>query len=260
MTGEVVPIGKYRGQPVEVLAADPDYREWLVSQPWFAERYRNTYNIVVNYGGESQDSPEHNEMQARLLDDDRCFALFSLLHTETDYGVCAAQAVLDADPLYQQFRECLQVHAPSPAMIAEKDFEVSGWDVVFTVVPAAIEATWKAACGAGRWGGCRRSGCPGSTYAYGSREWQWLSRAGGHRFEAQPLPGAIRVELKPDVGDDFPAVLRQVKGFPFDRDKGDRRVVVARRCAFEYVNLSQVQMIFATAGVDLVMEASIGDM
>ena len=65
------------------------------------------------------------------------------------------------------------------------------------------------------------------------------------------------MELKPDVGDDFPAVLRQVKGFPYD--KGDRRVVVARRCAFQYVDFGQVQLIFTAAGIDLVVEASISD-
>jgi len=38
------------------------------------------------------------------------------------------------------------VQAASAAKIADRDFEVSGWDVVFTVVPAAIGTNWKAAC------------------------------------------------------------------------------------------------------------------
>jgi len=33
MPGEVVPSGKYKGQPVEVMAADTDYCEWLAAQP-----------------------------------------------------------------------------------------------------------------------------------------------------------------------------------------------------------------------------------
>jgi hypothetical protein len=48
LTGEIVPFGKYKGQPVETLAADPDYCEWLIAQPWFTAKYRNVYNIVVN--------------------------------------------------------------------------------------------------------------------------------------------------------------------------------------------------------------------
>lgn len=33
MSGEVVPFGQYKGQPVEVMAADTDYCEWLAAQP-----------------------------------------------------------------------------------------------------------------------------------------------------------------------------------------------------------------------------------
>ena len=36
----LVPFGKYRGQPVEVLNNDPDYVEWLRGQSWFAKRIR----------------------------------------------------------------------------------------------------------------------------------------------------------------------------------------------------------------------------
>jgi len=35
----VVPFGKYKGQPVEVLASDRDYSEWLLAQGWIAHRY-----------------------------------------------------------------------------------------------------------------------------------------------------------------------------------------------------------------------------
>ena len=43
MPGEVVLFGKYKGQPVEVMAADTDYCEWLAAQPWFSAKYRNIY-------------------------------------------------------------------------------------------------------------------------------------------------------------------------------------------------------------------------
>jgi hypothetical protein len=43
MPGEVVPLGKYKGQPVEVMASDTDYCEWLAAQPWFSAKYRNIY-------------------------------------------------------------------------------------------------------------------------------------------------------------------------------------------------------------------------
>jgi hypothetical protein len=31
--------GKYKDQPVEVLTADPQYREWLMGQHWFQTRF-----------------------------------------------------------------------------------------------------------------------------------------------------------------------------------------------------------------------------
>ena len=33
MPGEVVPLGKYKGQPVEVMAAGKDNCDWLAAQP-----------------------------------------------------------------------------------------------------------------------------------------------------------------------------------------------------------------------------------
>lgn len=43
MPGEVVPFGKYKGQPVEVMTADTDYCECLAAQPWFSAKCRNIY-------------------------------------------------------------------------------------------------------------------------------------------------------------------------------------------------------------------------
>ena len=43
MPGEVVPLGKYEGQPVEVMAAGKDNCDWLAAQPWSSAKYRNIY-------------------------------------------------------------------------------------------------------------------------------------------------------------------------------------------------------------------------
>ena len=83
MTGSnLVPFGKYKGQPVELLAADRDYCDWLVAQPWFTQRYRDVYNIVLNYGAEPQDTPDHNALQARFLDDEFCLRLGRLVQPD----------------------------------------------------------------------------------------------------------------------------------------------------------------------------------
>ena len=67
--GEIVPFGKYKGQPVEQMMADASYCEWALAQPWFRERFAALFAIIVN-GGRAPDAetPEHNRMQALLLE------------------------------------------------------------------------------------------------------------------------------------------------------------------------------------------------
>jgi len=53
MTAEpalTVPFGKYKGQPVEVMAADAGYCEWLTGQKWFRGKYRDLYRALKNPG------------------------------------------------------------------------------------------------------------------------------------------------------------------------------------------------------------------
>lgn len=102
----IVPFGKYKGHPVEVMAADNAYCEWLRCQPWFVEKYRDVYNIIINYGGEPQDTPEHNALQARFLDDAFCEAFEKSVSPEW--------------------------LKPVETVHREVEFEVGGWDVVIT--------------------------------------------------------------------------------------------------------------------------------
>lgn len=68
MASEVIPFGKYKGQPVEAMAADQQYIEWLMGQSWFRDRYQNIYTLVVNNFTEPSETPEHNALQTRFLD------------------------------------------------------------------------------------------------------------------------------------------------------------------------------------------------
>jgi hypothetical protein len=198
MTAEVVPFGKYKGQPVEVLAADHDYCEWLTAQPWFKARYLNVYNTVINYGTEPQDSPEHNQMQARFLDDEWCLAL--------------------ADALFQgkdsRYDDAVQ----------SRNFEASGWDVVY-VVRISRE-----------------------TFA----EWPRDKSLG-----MQPWPERVHVECKPDLGDDYPTVLRQVQRYMSAERFTGTACVLVRRHAFTGVTWGQVREIFAASRIELLTEDDI---
>jgi hypothetical protein len=202
MTSEIVPFGKYRGQPVEVLAADADYCEWLIAQPWFKARYLTVYNTVINYGAEPQDSPEHNEMQARFLSDEWCLAL----------------------------ADRLEVLPPVPKEIVNRAFERGGWDVVFSVDGPDGHSTYDCPRRSGReCDGCRR----------------WcLCR--------------VHVECKPDLGDDYPAVLRQVQRYMSSEHFSGTACVLVRRHAFTGVTWEQVREIFTASSIKLIAGIEVG--
>ena len=71
MNTQLVPFGKYKGQPVEVMQMDTGYCEWLSTQDWFRERYANVYQqVIINNFTEASETPEHNKLQMLFLDKD----------------------------------------------------------------------------------------------------------------------------------------------------------------------------------------------
>src|SRR5215475_10974387 len=106
MSAEIVPFGKYKDQPAEALLADRDYCEWLLGQPWFRDRWPNVYQVIVNYGTEPQDSPEHNQMQAAFLDDAWCLALAARLRPKWTGYLPAVLEATKSDEIVGRFTEC----------------------------------------------------------------------------------------------------------------------------------------------------------
>jgi hypothetical protein len=92
--GEIVPFGKYRGQPIELMMADVDYCNWVLKQPGIRERYAAFIAIIVN-GGSAPDAetPEHNRMQALFLDQEMC--------------VAAVRAIIGDDVIAEHIKRCL---------------------------------------------------------------------------------------------------------------------------------------------------------
>lgn len=214
-----VPFGKYEGQPVEVLINDEHYVEWLTSQPWFSQRYPVLYQTVVNYGTVPQDSPEHNQMQARFLDHSVCLAVARVAAPDVEFdepiALAAEWARLDA---WRNSADRFEESA-HPAVVKDLAFEDRGWDVTFAVRLPRLEVT-----------------SPDGRCTYGAGD-----------------SPSFCVELKPDLGDDFPSVLRQVKRYP---GKG-ARVVVVRRAEFAQVGWDQVSAIFAADQIALIREADL---
>lgn len=71
----IMPIGKYKGQPIEAIQHDKNYIDWLCQQSWFREEYGDTYQIIINNFQEPTETPEHNQLQAMFLNESfiKCF-------------------------------------------------------------------------------------------------------------------------------------------------------------------------------------------
>jgi len=70
---EIIPFGKHKGMPVEVIQEiDPKYLEWLKGQSFVRENFNNLYQIIINNSQSSDDTPEHNAMQIKFLEDEIC--------------------------------------------------------------------------------------------------------------------------------------------------------------------------------------------
>ena len=183
MNMQLVPFGKYKGQPIEVMQMDTRYCEWLATQDWFREQYGNVYNqVIINNFTEPSETPEHNRLQMRFLD----------------------EAFID------RFVSQKIIPALSAVKFAiEKiEFEKNGWDV-------CIE------------------------YSYSK-----YSDDEADRYNS------VCFEIKPCLGDDFPAVLRQMKKNS-NRYSGTFSVCIIDEFSASGATYEQVQQMFRASKFSL---------
>lgn len=70
---DIVKFGKYKDKPIAALAQDKEYVEWLLATPWFKQQHGDLYNIVINNFQTPQDTPEHNKIQIKFLEESYIF-------------------------------------------------------------------------------------------------------------------------------------------------------------------------------------------
>ncbi len=78
----LVPFGRYEGQPIEVLLAEKSYCAWMVGQASIREQYPDLYNLILNDPENHIKTPSHNRMQAEYLSEDTMLKLFYLINPE----------------------------------------------------------------------------------------------------------------------------------------------------------------------------------
>jgi hypothetical protein len=220
MSGEIIPIGKYKGQDIEqVRMRDPQYLQWLMQQAWFREKFASTYQVVVNvFAPPSEDTPAHNAIQVRFLD----AIIREAFWTIDDVFDEQELALLRYN--FKQNNAYAPVAEQNPQLvttIGTPRFEGVS-DVQFNVIMTLGK----------------------EEHYRGLREYR------------------LAIEIKPSMGDDYPAVLRQIK----------RQKEAARTAAFgtaepapthwfllldefgaSSVTLDQVRAIFAGDNIRIVM-------
>lgn len=243
MPADTVPFGKYKGRPVEDMLSDADYMSWLEAQPWFRERFAHLLSRRDEEAASR--TPVHNRLQALFLDSAYCmafavvaapdaFARFHRLFAKSQHDDvrsvseeidrlhkcwqrdienaarfreyhaegqeflkprynCKGSNWLELAAEYEQepkqlavLREALSMlQAQKPQILAQARFEHDGSDVALK-----LSAGWK------------------TVATYSASNFTEL-----HAAEESHL---LRIEIKPVVADDYPAVLRQM-----NRNKSD---------------------------------------
>ncbi len=203
-SGVVVPFGKHKGATVaELLAKDPAYVEWLTAQGWLAQRFAELHTALITRGAGSDDTPEHNVMQARFLDETyRCAFLLAAgwqkeLTARREWERAHWERELKRD--VKEAERTLQTEGYSAErymsstswrekLIAEAQSKLAAAQAKLANPPAFALSTTVA---------FEQRGID-VVIDWGIRSASWASNP------------SCRIELKPSVGDDYPSVMRQM--------------------------------------------------
>jgi hypothetical protein len=210
---QIVPFGKYKGQPVEVLASDPQYVEWLLSQNSIKTKYPDIINVIINNFQTPSETPEHNAIQVKFLDDDYRvnFAHYYVSeHSGEDFckvGVSIRSAVSeyiehslcrDTSNLSEQAKQELALEQQGKREEMRENIFDNNSGVCFQTGEVYFEEK-----------GLDVTFYAGIDIIDNDSELSKIRKNGSLKYYRDFRQYLI--EIKPVVSDDFPAVLRQMK-------------------------------------------------
>jgi hypothetical protein len=196
----VIPFGKHRGATVaEVLAKDPGYAEWLMAQGWLAERFAELHAAIATRGKVSDDTPEHNGMQARFLDPVYRVAFMlatqrrNIDETIRDFQAWQLQSAEKMLADANRRREWLKVEKlDGYHSKTQMELELQA-DEAIAKAHSALDAARTLSA------------------AIGNVDVRFEDRGVDVRLNWRGSSAGCSVEIKPSMGDDFPSVMRQMQ-------------------------------------------------
>ena len=234
---KMVPMGKYKGQPVEVMAEDKPYVEWISSQAWFRDKFASLHQML-SQSQVSNDTPEHNAMQAKFID--------------WHYALAATFALMRRDWMGEH--DCIAIEKTNnkAVEIAKKN---SGLDFLFRDVVVCVTAPYLShaefevrSADVFLEGDRFSSSFEGGYYKYQEVS-KMLDEAG---FISGYGKFQLRIELKPSLGDDYPSVLRQCIAAKCDS-------IVVGSYSGSGAPFESVIEIFKRSGIRMISEPEITD-
>jgi hypothetical protein len=184
----LVTFGKYKGKPITEMLQDTNYVEWCKQQEFF-KRHTTIYNIVVNQSVNTQTTsktPEHNRIQNLFLDKANIILFYKHVCQQYKYKSFLFEA-LDKECRQATFEGCFN------------------WDIIIKGFYFKNgQLRWTDQCShqklVGQIGDKRYPNCtkenPGGLNSCCA-------------FDSDTLSDSF-IEVKPLLGDDYPAVLRKM--------------------------------------------------
>jgi hypothetical protein len=177
-----VPFGKYKGQPLEILLSDTSYITYQKQQPgfmkWLEENHVTIYNIFTTGAQQVQDTPEHNKLQARFLD-----KKFQLAFAELASGFTIAHHCKETLKCFDASR-----HYSDKVNIEHKNNRINHYQSIMKDQLIAHTDV---------------------SFEHGYDVDLEIDESDG--YIQYSFFKTFRIEIKPFVGDNYPAVLRQMK-------------------------------------------------
>ena len=250
---EILTFGKYKGQPCEILAGDKQYCDWLCSQDWFRNKYINVYNIISNFTV-SEDTPDHNRMQALFLKDVFITKL--------------AEAIFNFDYLQEVDRKLLEEQKKVLGSIRACRYSyIEKHRVCDKIGSCYNEEDYLKACP------CEidEKNDYEKYHKFLEKDMENTIKNIVPEFEVNGWDVRIKpecgyfdecyFELKPSVGDDYPTILREMKkhrnNIMISRSKNSRFFLIYDNFTAEGVTEVEMKTIFGNSNFSVIPLASI---
>lgn len=232
----IIPFGRYKGKNIDSLVNDPEFRSWCnwaVNQPDIKIRYSNFCQIIVNNFSQPQDTPEHNKLQNLFLDEMFCLALGKLCNwkpmsikkcirnhekviNNTFKTTCDWKKIDELKSMKEYISE---------PILDEDNNEVPNNDFLFLKIKTIFEEYgWDVIIQS------NDSECKSDCLAYN---------------DCDIKEDKIAIEIKPCVGDDYPAILRQMK---MTQIHPEFQCLVYEKFNADGATLDQFKSVFASSG------------